>query len=239
MEPLLTVEWVAVLQEQQLWYNKLLNMSCVISLSLYYRNICGADRSCQENRPSLHTHLSRHEDWEEAPKQHPPAQLRAFFLFSPNTHHEAEGSWFCGRNGNTTQETDSQLMATPGCEQGAAAWPWALDATAVLCTKSFDSNNLLSMHVHSISIPWFSDWEGSQPLHHLRSRLKRKWVGARGRDNIAKWHLDLSIKSAKTHSHGFLLYHLSVMCFQCLCPAHFCRFCSSLQYLCCLAKHHR
>lgn len=172
-------------------------------------------------------------------KTAPPVQLKAFFLFSLSTHHEDGGSWFRGRNGNRTQETDSHRMATPGCEQGAAAWPRALDATAALCTKSFDSNNLLSVHVHSISIPWFSDWEGGQPLHHLRSRLKRKWVGERGRDNIAKWHLDLSIKSAKTHCHGFLLYHLSVMCFQCLCPAHFCRFCSSLQYLCCLAKHHR
>lgn len=96
MEPLLTVEWVAVLQEQQLWYNKLLNMSCVISLSLYYRNICGADRSCQENRPSLHTHLSRHEGWEEAPKQHPPAQLRAFFLFSQTHTTRLKAAGFVG-----------------------------------------------------------------------------------------------------------------------------------------------
>lgn len=37
-------EWVDVLQEQQLLYNKLVNMSCVTSMGVYYRNITRADR---------------------------------------------------------------------------------------------------------------------------------------------------------------------------------------------------
>lgn len=52
---MITVRWVDVLQEQQLLYNKPVNMSCVISISVYYRNIYGADRSGEDTL--LHTHI--------------------------------------------------------------------------------------------------------------------------------------------------------------------------------------
>lgn len=97
LEPLLTVGWVDVLQEQQLLYNKPVNMSCVINMSLYCRNIYGPDRSGQKSHPSLHTrtHIYVSRPWRlrgctkiEPPKG--PAEI-TLPLLSRSTHHKAGG----------------------------------------------------------------------------------------------------------------------------------------------------
>lgn len=111
-------------------------------------------------------------------------------------------------------------------------------ATSALAQRPVDNSNVLSTLRHSAHIPWFVNGRG-QTLFlpwNLTWNLEIKCVGERERDSNTNRHLNLSIKSAKIHYLGFVLYHFLVLLFQCFFQ---CRFCNSLLYVWCPAEHHR
>lgn len=137
-------EWVDVLQEQQLLYNKRVNMSCVTSMSVYYRNITRADRSGQENRPSP-AHMGRQEGWEDAPQEHPPAPAEIMFLFfhsAPTT--SLEMADFVGQVERQPKKTNSLLNPLPASLR-TEHQPWAVSklSCAASAQRAVDGTSVL------------------------------------------------------------------------------------------------
>lgn len=247
-------EEVYVLQEQQSLYNKLVNMSCATSMGVYYRNITRADRWGQEEPCSMHTWADRravsmhHRSTPSSSWNHAP-------FLSLSTHHQPGAGWFCGTNRKGTQKKPrilfSFLCLPPQGQRdrsGHQRWAVSREVTELsLCcsstgTKSCRWQQCPFHALHCTHIPWFAPGRGQNPYLPLEISLETwrdEWERERERDSKTSWHLNLSIKSAKTNSLGFLLHHSPVILFQSFCPLSFCTFCNSLLCTCCLTEHHR
>lgn len=182
-------EWVDVLQEQQLLYNKLVNMSCVTSMGVYYRTITRADRWGQENHPSPRTHGQTRGLWGCTTRAPPaPAEIILLFLHSaPTTNLEMAD--FAGQMERGPKKPNSFLNPLPastraetegdisrGCEQGGdRALPALLQHWHKELSMAAMSFPCTTLYSH----PLVCSWEGAESLFatwNLTWNLKR-WVG--------------------------------------------------------------
>lgn len=151
-------KWADVLQEQQLLYNKLVNMSCVTSMSVYYGNITLADRSGKapfsrhtwaDRRAQRMLHMST--SWNHA----------AFLHSVPTT--SLEMADFVGQmeRGPKTTKLSSQPSV---CLLQDRDWTGqGVTELSLCCSTGTKSCPWQQCPFHCTHIPWFAHGRGQNP----------------------------------------------------------------------------